>query len=158
MCRVFFAEISEFNEPKSNEEKEKLFASDFLDSFPTQHSGSYVKGKGKNTTKKSQSKITIVSERSSRQERRNARERGRKARLNAAFQVLRSVVPRCIESCGDEQRKLTQVEILRLAKNYICSLTTILQYSECKNLPVNYSICGLDNYNGYSNNNWMENN
>lgn len=63
--------------------------------------------------------------RSPRQVRRNARERGRKARLNAAFQVLRSMVPKTVES--SQERKLTQVEILRLAKNYICSLTSILQ-------------------------------
>ena len=66
--------------------------------------------------------------RSTRQLRRNERERGRKARLNAAFQVLRSVVPDASSTrAGTTERKMTQVEILRLAKNYISNLTEILQ-------------------------------
>lgn len=64
--------------------------------------------------------------RSTRQLRRNERERGRKARLNAAFQVLKSVVPDNINA-GSSDRKLTQVEILRLAKNYISKLTELLK-------------------------------
>lgn len=63
-----------------------------------------------------------------RQLRRNERERCRKARLNAAFQVLRSVVPNNISS-GASERKMTQVEILRLAKNYISNLTELLKDS-----------------------------
>lgn len=66
--------------------------------------------------------------RSTRQLRRNERERGRKARLNAAFQVLKSVVPDNIHTTtGSSDRKLTQVEILRLAKNYISNLTELLR-------------------------------
>lgn len=65
--------------------------------------------------------------RSTRQLRRNERERGRKARLNAAFQVLRSVVPNNVSSAESTERKMTQVEILRLAKNYISNLTEILK-------------------------------
>lgn len=65
--------------------------------------------------------------RTTRQIRRNERERGRKARLNAAFQVLRSVVPSNVNSSGGvSERKMTQVEILRLAKNYISNLTELL--------------------------------
>lgn len=79
-------------------------------------------------------KTTSLTEKSPRQERRNARERGRKARLNAAFRVLRSIVPHDLDST---QRKLTQVEILRLAKNYISSLTTILQTSN-DNVAMSY--------------------
>ena len=67
--------------------------------------------------------------RTTRQIRRNERERGRKARLNAAFQVLRSVVPSSsFNSSGTvTERKMTQVEILRLAKNYISNLTELLK-------------------------------
>ncbi|XP_029208913.2 protein dimmed-like [Acropora muricata] len=66
--------------------------------------------------------------RTTRQIRRNERERGRKARLNAAFQVLRSVVPSTVNSSGTvTERKMTQVEILRLAKNYISNLTELLK-------------------------------
>ena len=66
--------------------------------------------------------------RTTRQIRRNERERGRKARLNAAFQVLRSVVPSNVNSSGGvSERKMTQVEILRLAKNYISNLTELLK-------------------------------
>lgn len=66
--------------------------------------------------------------RSTRQLRRNERERGRKARLNAAFQVLKSVVPDNINATtGSSDRKMTQVEILRLAKNYISNLTELLR-------------------------------
>ncbi|XP_068705061.1 basic helix-loop-helix transcription factor amos-like [Montipora capricornis] len=66
--------------------------------------------------------------RTTRQIRRNERERGRKARLNAAFQVLRSVVPSSVNTSGnDSERKMTQVEILRLAKNYISNLTELLR-------------------------------
>ena len=69
--------------------------------------------------------------RSTRQLRRNERERGRKARLNAAFQVLKSVVPDGIATSGSSSsssdRKMTQVEILRLAKNYISNLTELLR-------------------------------
>lgn len=74
--------------------------------------------------------------RTTRQIRRNERERGRKARLNAAFQVLRSVVPRTsMNSSGTvSERKMTQVEILRLAKNYISSLTEILREDNRYNL------------------------
>ena len=66
--------------------------------------------------------------RTTRQIRRNERERGRKARLNAAFQVLRSVVPSSLNSSGSvSERKMTQVEILRLAKTYISNLTELLK-------------------------------
>lgn len=66
--------------------------------------------------------------RTTRQIRRNERERGRKARLNAAFQVLRSVVPSTVNTSGTvTERKMTQVEILRLAKNYISNLTELLK-------------------------------
>ena len=62
--------------------------------------------------------------RSPRQVRRNERERGRKARLNAAFKVLRNVIP--FYSEGLNKEKLTQVQVLRLAAKYIMTLSDIL--------------------------------
>ena len=77
---------------------------------------------------KSSSRSRPAGVRTTRQIRRNERERGRKARLNAAFQVLRSVVPSGLNKSGTvSERKMTQVEILRLAKNYISNLTELLK-------------------------------
>ena len=70
-----------------------------------------------------------ISPKTTRQLRRNERERGRKARLNAAFQVLRSVVPEHLVA-GSSDKKMTQVEILRLAKNYIWDLTEMLKSAD----------------------------
>lgn len=83
----------------------------------------------KNASKwKSPSRSRPAGVRTTRQIRRNERERGRKARLNAAFQVLRSVVPSTLNTPGAvSERKMTQVEILRLAKNYISNLTELLK-------------------------------
>jgi hypothetical protein len=115
--------------PELSRENGEIFAKEFLAAFPTKHSCSAQQKDSKKRTNISKIKSTNLAEKSPRQERRNARERGRKARLNAAFQVLRSMVPRELDS-SQEQRKLTQVEILRLAKNYISSLTTILQTND----------------------------
>ena len=115
-------------------ETDDLSTKDFLAAFPTEHTCSAQQNDVKKRTNISKLKTTNLTEKSPRQERRNARERGRKARLNAAFRVLRSIVPHDLDST---QRKLTQVEILRLAKNYICSLTTILQTSN-DNVAVGY--------------------
>lgn len=84
---------------------------------------------GKNANEwKSSSRSRPAGVRTTRQIRRNERERGRKARLNAAFQVLRSVVPSGLNKSGTvSERKMTQVEILRLAKNYISNLTELLK-------------------------------
>ena len=120
--------------PQLNPEADELSAKDFLAAFPTKHGCSGQESNVKKGTSISKVKTASLTEKSPRQERRNARERGRKARLNAAFRVLRSIVPHDLDST---QRKLTQVEILRLAKNYICSLTTILQTSN-DNVAVSY--------------------
>lgn len=61
-----------------------------------------------------------------RQLRRNARERERQSRLNNAFDVLRGVIPDYLTGKGPE-RKLTQIETLRLAQHYIMALTELLQ-------------------------------
>lgn len=84
---------------------------------------------GKNASEwKASTRSRPAGVRTTRQIRRNERERGRKARLNAAFQVLRSVVPSSLNTSGTvSERKMTQVEILRLAKNYISNLTELLK-------------------------------
>jgi hypothetical protein len=132
--------------PELSTENDEIFTKEFLAAFPTKHSCSTQEKDGKKRTNISKIKTTDLTEKSPRQERRNARERGRKARLNAAFQVLRSMVPQDLDST-QEQRKLTQVEILRLAKNYICSLTTVLQTCN-DNIAVSYrpssSFCAGD--------------
>ncbi|XP_028405170.1 class A basic helix-loop-helix protein 15-like [Dendronephthya gigantea] len=120
-------DISVAFKPELHAGNDEIFAKEFLAAFPTRHNCSSPQKETKKTrTNVSKIKTTNLTEKSPRQERRNARERGRKARLNAAFQVLRSMVPHNADP-DQEQRKLTQVEILRLAKNYISSLTTILE-------------------------------
>ena len=61
-----------------------------------------------------------------RQLRRNARERERQGRLNSAFDVLRGVIPDYLSGKGPE-RKLTQIETLRLATHYIMALGEMLE-------------------------------
>lgn len=61
-----------------------------------------------------------------RQLRRNARERERQGRLNNAFDVLRGVIPDYLSGKGPE-RKLTQIETLRLATHYIMALGEMLE-------------------------------
>lgn len=52
----------------------------------------------------------------------NTRERNRMHGLNEALEVLRKYVP-----CYSKTQKLSKIETLRLARNYICSLTEILK-------------------------------
>ena len=108
-------------------DNDRFYANEFFGDFTTNccRPSEPKKRVAPETTAKKHCGVVDGVEKSPRQARRNARERGRKARLNSAFQVLRSMVPKTVES--SHERKLTQVEILRLAKNYICSLTTMLQ-------------------------------
>lgn len=75
-----------------------------------------------------------------RQLRRNARERERQGRLNSAFDVLRGVIPDYLSGKGPE-RKLTQIETLRLATHYILALSEMLEEENEK--PAEYCECGL---------------
>ena len=52
----------------------------------------------------------------------NARERSRMHGLNDALDVLRQHVP-----CYSKTQKLSKIETLRLARNYICALSDILK-------------------------------
>lgn len=77
------------------------------------------------------SKVDIV--RSEKQVLRNERERCRKARLNTAFNVLRKTLPSSITMSNEElyfhrsqEIKYTQLEVLKIASNYISQLTQLL--------------------------------
>uniref|UniRef100_A0A674D2T5 Neuronal differentiation 1 n=1 Tax=Salmo trutta TaxID=8032 RepID=A0A674D2T5_SALTR len=59
----------------------------------------------------------------------NARERNRMHGLNDALESLRKVVP-----CYSNTQKLSKIETLRLAKNYIWALSKILQSDESPDL------------------------
>ncbi|XP_010863611.1 neurogenic differentiation factor 1 [Esox lucius] len=59
----------------------------------------------------------------------NARERNRMHGLNDALESLRKVVP-----CYSNTQKLSKIETLRLAKNYIWALSEILQSDESPDL------------------------
>ncbi|XP_031556663.1 protein atonal homolog 7-like [Actinia tenebrosa] len=76
-----------------------------------------------------------------RQLRRNARERERQGRLNSAFDVLRGVIPDYLSGKGPE-RKLTQIETLRLATHYIMALSEMLE-EENQKPAAEYCECGL---------------
>uniref|UniRef100_A0A3Q3B8A0 Neuronal differentiation 4 n=1 Tax=Kryptolebias marmoratus TaxID=37003 RepID=A0A3Q3B8A0_KRYMA len=52
----------------------------------------------------------------------NARERSRMHGLNDALENLRSIMP-----CHSKTQKLSKIETLRLARNYICALTEALE-------------------------------
>ncbi|NP_001079218.1 neuronal differentiation 6 L homeolog [Xenopus laevis] len=73
-------------------------------------------GQGKKMTKVRQERIKI------RRVEANARERGRMHGLNDALDNLRKVVP-----CYSKTQKLSKIETLRLAKNYIWALSEILR-------------------------------
>uniref|UniRef100_A0A8D2NH43 BHLH domain-containing protein n=1 Tax=Zonotrichia albicollis TaxID=44394 RepID=A0A8D2NH43_ZONAL len=59
----------------------------------------------------------------------NARERNRMHGLNAALDNLRKVVP-----CYSKTQKLSKIETLRLAKNYIWALSEILRSGKSPDL------------------------
>ncbi len=63
----------------------------------------------------------------------NARERGRMHGLNDALEVLRSHVP-----LSTQHQKLSKIETLRLARNYIAALTTQVQNDAAPD-PVEYA-------------------
>lgn len=77
------------------------------------------------------------SKRSPRQVIRNERERGRKARLNAGFRVLRTMIP---GYCGSPKKdKLTQVQVLKMAAKYIYNLTVMLEENDNRLMSRNVS-------------------
>ncbi|KAM8858011.1 neurogenic differentiation factor 1 [Synchiropus picturatus] len=59
----------------------------------------------------------------------NARERNRMHGLNDALESLRKVVP-----CYSKTQKLSKIETLRLAKNYIWALSEILRFGKAPDL------------------------
>uniref|UniRef100_A0A1A9X0B8 BHLH domain-containing protein n=1 Tax=Glossina brevipalpis TaxID=37001 RepID=A0A1A9X0B8_9MUSC len=56
----------------------------------------------------------------------NARERFRTQSVNAAFNTLRSLIP-----TEPHDRKLSKIEILRLAKSYISHLDAVIITGKC---------------------------
>ena len=68
--------------------------------------------------------------RSEKQVLRNERERGRKARLNTAFKVLRGALPLTTDTKNSHEAKYTQLEVLKLASKYISQLTEILERND----------------------------
>uniref|UniRef100_A0A3Q3G4B7 Neuronal differentiation 4 n=1 Tax=Labrus bergylta TaxID=56723 RepID=A0A3Q3G4B7_9LABR len=52
----------------------------------------------------------------------NARERSRMHGLNDALENLRTIMP-----CHSKTQKLSKIETLRLARNYICALSEALE-------------------------------
>ena len=77
------------------------------------------------------SKVDIV--RTEKQVLRNERERCRKARLNTAFNILRRTLPSSTSNSNEEfyfhkpqEIKYTQLEVLKVASNYISQLTQLL--------------------------------
>lgn len=114
--------------PRIDEEQlEKIYAEQ-TNVFPWTLFESSQSDQEENSRKSSRrSKVTVSQNvRRHRQLRRNARERERQGRLNNAFDVLRGVIPDYLSGKGPE-RKLTQIETLRLATHYILALSEMLE-------------------------------
>ena len=97
----------------------------------SENQGSLKKGSANKSLpkeRKRERRVIPATVKRNRQLRRNARERERQSRLNNAFDVLRGVIPDYLTGKGPE-RKLTQIETLRLAQHYIMALTELLQDS-----------------------------
>lgn len=110
-------------------EQEKIFAVTFAEErrYPWLYREQALK-KNEETRKHNgkRPKVTVSAPvKRYRQLRRNARERERQGRLNSAFDVLRSVIPDYLSGKGPDG-KLTQIETLRLATNYIEALSELL--------------------------------
>jgi len=128
--------------PRIDEEHlEKLYAEQ-TNGFPWTLFESSQSVKEENSQKSPRRSKATVSPivRRHRQLRRNARERERQGRLNNAFDVLRGVIPDYLSGKGPE-RKLTQIETLRLATHYILALSEMLEDENQK--PAEYCECGL---------------
>lgn len=85
-----------------------------------------IDNRGADKDRRREKRVIPATIKRNRQLRRNARERERQSRLNNAFDVLRGVIPDYLTGKGPE-RKLTQIETLRLAQHYIMALTELLQ-------------------------------
>jgi hypothetical protein len=128
--------------PRIEEENFNKMYADQTTVFPWSlfEDSSPEKDEAENRKHSRRSKVTVPQTvRRHRQLRRNARERERQGRLNNAFDVLRGVIPDYLSGKGPE-RKLTQIETLRLATHYIMALSEMLE-EEPK--PAEYCECGL---------------
>lgn len=80
--------------------------------------------------------------------RRNARERNRVKQVNNGFAILRSHIPSAITQDGDNGRnkKLSKVETLRLAVEYIRRLEDLLSLSGSENEENDNSLSSFNSY------------
>ncbi|XP_062436460.1 neurogenin-3, partial [Rhea pennata] len=87
------------------------------------------KGKGRRGRGKARSEGLLSKQKKSRRMKANDRERNRMHHLNSALDALRSVLP-----TFPDDAKLTKIETLRFAHNYIWALTQSLRLAE-QSLP-----------------------
>lgn len=111
--------------------------------YENDHSREKMNSANKTKERRRERKVIPASVKRNRQLRRNARERERQSRLNSAFDVLRGVIPDYLTGKGPE-RKLTQIETLRLAQHYIMALTELLQDSSHSS-TCNHQCYGITN-------------
>ncbi|XP_018421508.1 PREDICTED: neurogenin-3-like [Nanorana parkeri] len=83
------------------------------------------KQKGKRTRFQGKSDLTIVKQKKNRRTKANDRERNRMHNLNSALDTLRNVLP-----AFPDDAKLTKIETLRFAHNYIWALAETLRIAD----------------------------
>ncbi|XP_057259205.1 neurogenin-3 [Pezoporus wallicus] len=83
------------------------------------------KGKARRGRGKARSEVLLIKQKRSRRMKANDRERNRMHHLNSALDALRSVLP-----TFPDDAKLTKIETLRFAHNYIWALTQSLLLAE----------------------------
>uniref|UniRef100_A0A8C5QU23 Neurogenin 3 n=1 Tax=Leptobrachium leishanense TaxID=445787 RepID=A0A8C5QU23_9ANUR len=81
--------------------------------------------KGKRTRSKVRNELTVTKQRKNRRVKANDRERNRMHNLNSALDSLRSVLP-----TFPDDAKLTKIETLRFAHNYIWALSETLRMAD----------------------------
>ncbi|XP_063290269.1 neurogenin-3 [Pelobates fuscus] len=81
--------------------------------------------KGKRTRSKTRNELTVTKQRKNRRVKANDRERNRMHNLNSALDSLRSVLP-----TFPDDAKLTKIETLRFAHNYIWALSETLRMAD----------------------------
>ncbi|CAI9591327.1 unnamed protein product [Staurois parvus] len=83
------------------------------------------KQKGKRTRFQAKSDLTVIKQKKNRRIKANDRERNRMHNLNSALDALRNVLP-----TFPDDAKLTKIETLRFAHNYIWALSETLRMAE----------------------------
>ncbi|KAM4702928.1 neurogenin-3 [Rhinophrynus dorsalis] len=93
--------------------------------FPDPRESQRKKRKVKRTRSKANNEVTITKQRKNRRVKANDRERNRMHNLNSALDALRSVLP-----AFPDDAKLTKIETLRFAHNYIWALSETLRMAD----------------------------